>query len=117
MISAITRTELQALLTEGTVTLVDALPQSYYDQQHLPGAVNLVEGDVIALAPTLLADKTRTVVTYCSNASCGNSKSVANLLVRLGYGDVRTYRDGIQDWVEAGLATETTSAVADVPPA
>jgi rhodanese-related sulfurtransferase len=111
MSQIVTRTELEALLAEGRpLTLVDALPQSYYAQQHLPGAVNLVEPDVDALAPALLPDRAQTVITYCSNPSCQNSKVVARRLEALGYTDVRVYPAGIQDWVEAGNPTETAIA-------
>jgi rhodanese-related sulfurtransferase len=109
MTTIINRTELHALIAAGTVTVVDALPQSYYDQQHLPGAINLVDSDVDAQAARLLPDITGTVVTYCSNPACGNSKAVARRLEKLGYRDVRTYTGGIQDWVEAGLPTQSTS--------
>jgi rhodanese-related sulfurtransferase len=107
MTALITRDELQAALDAGTVTLVDALPRSYYEQQHLPGALNLVEGDVAADAGRLLPDKGAAIVTYCSNAACPNSQNVAGALERLGYTNVRKYRDGIQDWVGAGLPVET----------
>ena len=109
--TSIDRTELQALLATGTVTLVDALPQSYFDQQHLPGAVNLVADEVDTRAAIVLPDRGATVVTYCSNPACGNSKAVARRLETLGYADVRTYPGGIQDWVEAGLPIETTAGV------
>ena len=112
MTTLIDRTELQALLAAGTATLVDALPQSYYGQQHLPGAVNLVADDVDTRAATLLPDRSATIVTYCSNPACGNSKDVARRLERLGYDDVRTYPGGIQDWVEAGLPTQATARAA-----
>jgi rhodanese-related sulfurtransferase len=36
---------------------------------------------------------------------------VARTLTRLGYTDVRKYREGIQDWVEAGLPTESGARV------
>lgn len=110
MTTLITRTDLEALMAAGAVTVIDALPPAYYDQQHLPGAVNLVEADVDLQAHTLLPDRSATIVTYCSNPACGNSKAVANLLEKLGYTDVRTYREGIQDWVGAGLATEVSAA-------
>ena len=103
-----TRTELEALVATGSVVVIDALPADYYDQLHLPGALNLVADDVEELAPELLPDKDATVVTYCSNTACGNSKAVANRLERLGYTAVRAYRDGIQDWVAAGNPTEST---------
>jgi rhodanese-related sulfurtransferase len=110
MSQTVTRTALQALLASGqSLTLVDALPESYYLQQHLPGAINLVEADVNALAAELLPDRSATVVTYCSNPSCQNSKAVARRLEALGYTDVRVYADGIQDWVEAGNPVEARS--------
>ena len=110
MTELIGRTELEALVAIGDVVLVDALPASYYDQIHLPGAINLVESDVDAEAPHLLRDKNATIVTYCSNEACGNSQAVANRLERLGYTAVRKYREGIQDWVAAGNLTESTQA-------
>lgn len=106
MTALITRDELRAEIEAGAVTVVDALPEIYWAQQHLPGALNLVEVDVDTNAPTLLPDKGAAIVTYCSNSSCGNSQAVAVRLEQLGYGNVRKYRDGIQDWVDAGLPTE-----------
>jgi rhodanese-related sulfurtransferase len=106
MTRLINRNDLLALINANSVTVVDALPASYYNQQHLPGAVNLVEDDVTVLADVVLPDRSATVVTYCSNVACGNSKAVAARLEKLGYTDVRTYREGIQDWVESGLPVE-----------
>jgi len=110
MSTLITRHELEELVAGRNATLVDALPADYYDQAHLPGALNLVEADVEARAAQLLPDKDAAIVTYCSNASCGNSQAVANKLEKLGYTNVRKYREGIQDWVEAGLPAESKAA-------
>lgn len=106
MPALISRDELETAMAAGTVTVVDALPADYYEQQHLPGAVNLVESDVADRAAVLLPDKHAAIVTYCSNAACGNSQAVAVRLEQLGYTNVRKYRDGIQDWVDAGLPTQ-----------
>jgi rhodanese-related sulfurtransferase len=106
----ITRTELETLLASGEVVVVDALPASYYDQAHIPGAVNLVESEVVERAGSLLPDKTATIVTYCSNETCGNSQAVATRLEQMGYTGVRKYREGIQDWVAAGNPTASTQA-------
>lgn len=110
MIRTVTRSELERLVAENAVVLVDALPRSYFEQQHLPGAVNLVEADVDELATPLLPDPDAAIVTYCSNVACGNSKAVARRLHALGYRNVRTYPEGIQDWVEAGNPTESGHA-------
>jgi rhodanese-related sulfurtransferase len=112
MTALITRDELKAAIDRHEVTVLDALPESYYAQQHIPGALNLVEEDVVDRATDLLPDKDAAIVTYCSNAACGNSQAVAALLTKLGYTNVRKYRDGIQDWVEAGLPTEAGAAAA-----
>ncbi len=103
MTTHISRAELQAAIEAGTVVPVDALPENYYAQQHLPGAINLVADDVDNRAATLLPDKAAPIVTYCSNLACSNSGQVAAKLESLGYTNVRKYADGIQDWVEAGL--------------
>jgi len=111
--TTITRDELKAGLESGTITAVDALPESYYSQQHLPGALNLVADDVEALAAAVLPDKSAAIVTYCSNEVCQNSSQVAAILERLGYTNVRKYAAGIQDWSEAGLSTEGVATPAE----
>jgi len=105
MTALITRDELQAAIGRGTVTIVDALGGDYYAKQHLPGAVALAPGDVDALAPAVLPDKGAAIVTYCTGPSCPNSGQVADRLTALGYAHVRKYREGIEDWVGAGLPT------------
>jgi len=107
MTELISRDELQVAIETGAVTVVDALGGSYYEQQHLPGAVPLVEADVAEQAAALLPDKDAAIVTYCSNPQCANSGRVADMLTRAGYTNVRKYREGIQDWVEAGLPIES----------
>ncbi len=107
MTALIARDELKAAIDAGAVTVVDALGGEYYAKQHLPGAVPLVRDDVDAQAPTLLPDRGAAIVTYCSNPACPTSGQVADRLTALGYTNVRKYRDGIEDWVAAGLPTES----------
>jgi rhodanese-related sulfurtransferase len=107
MTALISRDELEAAIDAGTVTVVDALGGEYYAKQHLPGAIALVREDVDAQAATLLPDRAAAIVTYCSNPSCPNSGQVAERLAQLGYTNVRKYREGIEDWVGAGLPTES----------
>jgi rhodanese-related sulfurtransferase len=107
MTALITRPALKAAIDAGTVTVVDALGGDYYAKQHLPGALALVLADVDAQAPTLLPDRDAAIVTYCANPACPNSGQVADRLTALGYTNVRTYREGIEDWVDAGLPTES----------
>ncbi|MER7537151.1 rhodanese-like domain-containing protein [Streptomyces sp. NPDC097704] len=107
MTALITREDLEAAIKAETVTVVDALGGEYHARQHLPGALALVPADVDAQAPALLPDLDAAIVTYCSNPACPNSGQVADRLTALGYTNVRKYREGIQDWVEAGLPVES----------
>jgi len=107
MTELIDRAALRTAIEAGTVTVVDALGEHYWAKQHLPGAVPLVADDVPTLAATVLPDKAAAIVTYCSNPACGNSQAVASKLEALGYSNVRKYREGIEDWTNAGLPTES----------
>jgi rhodanese-related sulfurtransferase len=107
MTELITRDELKAAIERDDVTVVDALPAAYFAQEHLPGAVNLFVEEAAERAAEVLPDRDAAIVTYCSNVSCPNSEGVARTLARLGYTNVRKYREGIQDWVEAGLPTDS----------
>lgn len=108
MTETIDRAALKALLDSRTpVFLAEALPPRYFAEAHLPGAVNLPHDQVAQLAPALLPDKGAEVVVYCASATCRNSDIAAQHLGRLGYGRVRVYRGGKQDWIDAGLPVET----------
>jgi rhodanese-related sulfurtransferase len=99
----ISRDELHRSLTSGDPpTLVEALGPAYFDDAHLPGAVNIPPDQVDRLAPALLPDSGAHIVVYCSG-TCHNSEIAAQRLVDLGYRDVHVYLGGKEDWVEHGL--------------
>ena len=108
----ITRQELQSALESARPpVVVEALGAMYYDDAHLPGAVNLPHDQVDDLAAQVLPDTDAPVVVYCSNTACQNSVIASRRLVELGYTDVREYVEGKEDWVSAGLPVEQTVAV------
>lgn len=107
MVQTIARDALKAALDRGeTITLVEALPARYYEDAHLPGAINIPHDQVDALAPRLLPDKTAAIVVYCASGPCKNSGIAAERLAALGYGNVRDYHEGKADWIAAGLPVE-----------
>lgn len=111
MVTKITRNELKAKIDRGDdFYLVEALPEKYYRDAHLPGALHLPHDQVGQLAPTLLPDKRREVVVYCANAPCQNSTIAAERLDALGYARVLEYAEGKQDWIDAGLPVERETA-------
>jgi rhodanese-related sulfurtransferase len=107
----ITREELKAKLDGGEgIVVVETLGPRYYEDAHLPGAINIPHTEVDELAPRLLPDKSAQVVVYCSNRACQNSPQAARRLAALGYENVYDYEEGKQDWIEAGLPTESGAA-------
>ncbi len=113
MITEITREELKAKLHRGeALVLVETLGSRYYEDAHLPGAINIPHMEVEDLAPVMLPDKSAEIIVYCSNKACQNSPQAARRLTALGYENVYDYEKGKQDWIEAGLPTESGAALA-----
>jgi rhodanese-related sulfurtransferase len=103
----IDREAVAAIIERDDVVVVEALPRSYYEDAHLPGALNLPHDADDATIAAVLPELDRTVVVYCSNLACQNSTILSRRLAQLGYSDVREYEDGKQDWIEAGRLVES----------
>ena len=113
MIATITRDQLKSALdARQPLVILEALPPMYYEDAHLPGALNMPHDQVDALAGTLIPSKDAQVVVYCANEPCQNSVIAARRLAALGYTNVREYAAGKQDWIEAGLSVERGAATA-----
>jgi rhodanese-related sulfurtransferase len=103
----IAREDLREALDNGAkLTLVEALPEKYWRDGHLPGAIQIDHTEIEGKAGELLPDKGTKIVVYCANTECQNSTKAARTLEALGYTDVYEYVEGKQDWVEAGLPLE-----------
>ncbi len=101
------RDRIRLHLQAGTpMRLVEALPEKYYREGHLPGALNLPHDEVRERAESLLPNKDDFIVVYCASEPCKNSRIAAQTLAEMGYTNVAEYEEGKQDWIEAGLAVE-----------
>ncbi|CUR45691.1 Rhodanese-like domain protein [Alloalcanivorax xenomutans] len=108
MNDSIQRDELKRRLDNGDpLVLVEALPERHFHSGHLPGAINIPHEEVSALAGTALPDKDATIVVYCANTGCQNSRIAAGFLRGAGYRNVLEYVEGKADWQEAGYPLET----------
>lgn len=94
------------------LVLVEALGPMYYEDAHLPGAINVPHDQVDALAPERLPDRDAEIVVYCSNGPCKNSGIASRRLEELGYTNVADYHEGKQEWIGAGLPVERGAAAA-----
>ena len=107
MTKTIARDALKGHIDAGdAVTIVEALPEKYFNKAHLPGALRINPDEVADKAPRLLPDKAARIVVYCADAACRNSAQVADALTAMGYADVLEYVEGKADWIAAGFPVE-----------
>ena len=110
MPSRIARDDLYArIAASDPLVIVEALGAAFYQDAHLPGAINIPPSQVDRLASVLIPDRTTDVIVYCSGTS-SSSDAVARRLEQLGYASVAVYRGGKEDWVEHGLPLERSDA-------
>ena len=90
--------------------ILDARVAPFYQQGHIPGALNLSRDDFAAdyrrLRPSLDPAKDKLIVVYCSGGDCHDSGMVASALLSLGFSQVRVFTGGWSGWTEAGLPVE-----------
>lgn len=111
MIKQLTLAELQVRRTANPgVILVEALPEKYFRDWHLPSARHLPHLEVKECAAAVLPDLAAEVVVYCASQTCQNSHIAARELERIGYANVAVYPGGKQEWSEAGLPVEKERA-------
>ncbi len=108
MISKINKEEILGLMDKSQpMVLVEALPIKYFNEAHLPGAVQIDYTEVTEKAPSLLTNKCKKIVVYCASSDCENSTKAATTLDKLGYENVFIYKEGKKEWIDSGLPIET----------
>jgi polyisoprenoid-binding protein YceI len=105
--------ELRELLQSGRpVLLMDVLPNSRYQQVHLPGAVNACVFEVTFLTQVaaLAKGKSGAIVIYGASGQTLDAVTAADKLLRNGYTDVSVLSDGLAGWQAAGHPVEGDAA-------
>ena len=111
MLNTIDRDDLnRRIQSPNPPVLLEALPERYYTQKHLPAARLFPHDQVERLAPQVIPNKNAEIVVYCASRTCQNSHTAAHHLMRLGYTNVTVYAGGKLDWEEGGLAFESDVA-------
>jgi rhodanese-related sulfurtransferase len=111
----ISREEILRRRHDRSLTLVDVLPASSYEEGHIPGAVSLPLEEVGTRASLLLPDPNAEIAVYCGGPTCPRAEQAAALLHKLGYSSVRHYHGGIVEWMEAGEALERSGGQGSPP--
>lgn len=108
MVTRIDVDRLLQLMDAGAV-LVDALPESIYRQEHLPGAVSIPLERFCADDLAEL-DRDAPLITYCFDQHCDLSSRAANRFEHEGFREVYDLVGGRATWTALGLPTEGTVA-------
>lgn len=105
--------EFQAMVSAHAGVSIDARPEAFYTAGHVPGALNLpretFEKNFAAVRASLVANAGQPVVVYCDEADCQDGELVAGALNRLGFRNLRVFKEGWEEWVRAGLPQATTT--------
>lgn len=100
-----TRGQLEARLAANPdLVLLEALPEKYFNDWHLPGARHFPHDQARQLAASVAPDRAAETVVYCASATCQNSHIAAKQLESLGYANVAVYTGGKEDWKQAVAA-------------
>ena len=86
--------------------LVEALPEKYYRDRHLPGALHLPHDAPEAEIRRVLPDPREPVIVYCASGPCENSGELTRRLAKLGYSRVADFHEGKEGWENAGYPFE-----------
>ncbi len=99
--------DFQRAVADRRTLVLDARPSPFYEEGHVPGALNLSREnfarDFRRLQTVLRHAKERPIVVYCSGGSCHDSKLVAGALLSLGFTSVKVFTGGWEEWKNAGL--------------
>lgn len=106
MVETISTGELeQKMENDGDFVLVDVLGEDHFEQEHLPGAVNIPLDQVGSEARERF-DEDQEIVVYCKDEECSASPKAAEKLEALGFENVLDFEAGIEGWKQAGNEVE-----------
>jgi rhodanese-related sulfurtransferase len=98
----ISTVEVQKLVSLGPVKgkyfLFDSRPLPRFQEGAIPGAVNLPYPAFDRLTGKLPADKNALIIFYCAGVNCSMSPGSADKAKKLGYTNLKVYREGIPGW-------------------
>ena len=100
-IETINTHELKNLLdNEPHLCLIDVREQEEWDIAHIPGAVHIPKGELVAKIDAYMADKNHPIYLHCKGGV--RSAIAAQWLMEMGYQHVYSVDGGISDWMING---------------
>ena len=102
----ISQKDLAAAIAAKQVVLLDVNGSESYKAGHIPGAIDFDATKEADLAKTLPADKGALIVAYCGGPQCGAWQGGAEAAAKLGYTNIKHFREGISGWKSSGAGVE-----------
>ncbi len=100
------------LFEGGLAVFVDARMPDEFAAGHIPRAFNLPYDDLESHLDVLnYLPEDGLVIAYCDGSECELSLELADELTAMGFGQVRVFFGGWEQWSEAGYPTEEGEAV------
>lgn len=94
---------------KGKYFLFDSRPLPRFQEGFIPTAVNFPYPAFDKLADKLLPkDKNALIIFYCAGPSCNMSPGSADKAKKLGYTNLKVYKDGMPAWQEKNYAVLST---------
>ena len=93
---------------DGDTLFVDARSTADYESGHIPGAISLPVGQFDEQIESLLNQypPDQPIVTYCSGRTSEDSHHLAQILLDVGFTEVRVFIDGFPGWEAEGYPIE-----------
>ncbi len=105
--------EFRSAVESKSALILDARPSLFFEQGHVPGALNLARDDFAQdyrhLSLSLKAATDKPIIVYCAGGECHDSRLVANALLSLGFSNVSVFTGGWDAWSAAGMPASTGS--------
>ncbi len=98
----------------GDFVLLDVRSPTLYAEGHVPGAINLPHGKIIARKMAEWPEGTL-FVTYCAGPHCNGADKGALRLAQLGL-PVKLMIGGVTGWLDEGFVLATGEAVGEMVP-
>ena len=110
--------EVQSAIQNPAVRVENALPQDWYDQEHIPNTLCLPITEISPDWATIVPEdelrnmlpklaKSKRIITYCGGGIAATLNAVAYLI--LGYQNVAIYDGSLYEWKGEGLPVSSNS--------
>lgn len=96
--AGIARLVAEGASAKAPVTLIDSRPLPRFQEGTIPGAIHLPFIGFDKFVDRLPRDKNQLVVFFCGGITCTLSPNSLKKAEKLGYTNVRVYREGVPEW-------------------